>query len=163
MKNFQDETVLDVTPEQAAESVVQVAAHVMRDFRDEVRRRPTHGLTFTQLKALGYLKVSAGVSLSDVAEYLGLGAPTTSKMIEELVRLEMVRREPAADDRRRVTLRITPLGRRSLDAVRIPAVEALAQRLTSLGEAERATVMRAMELLQPLFTPGAGCGQEEGE
>jgi DNA-binding MarR family transcriptional regulator len=161
MKHFQDETILDVTPEQAAETLVLVAAHVMRDFRDEVRRRPTHGLTFTQLKALGYLKVSAGVSLSDVAEYLGLGAPTTSKVIDELVQQEMVGRETAAEDRRRVTLHITPRGRRSLETVRVPAVRALALRLAPLADEDRAVITRAMHLLQPLFTPGAGCAQED--
>jgi DNA-binding MarR family transcriptional regulator len=163
MKHFQDETILGVTPEQAAEATVLVSAHVMRDFRDEIRRRPTYGLTLTQLKALGYLKVSAGVSLSDVAEYLGLGAPTTSKVIDELVQHEMVRRETAAEDRRRVTLHITPRGRRSLESVRVPAVQALSQRLSTLTEEERATIARAMELLQPLFTPGAGCGAQEDD
>ncbi len=160
MKNFQDETILSVTPRQVAEAVVQVAAQVMRDFREEVRRRPTHGLTLTQLKALAYLKGSAGASLSDVAEWLGLGAPTTSKMIDELVQQEMVAREADAGDRRRVTLHITPRGRRALDAVREPAVLALSQRLAPLSDDERATVARAMELLQPLFGPGA-CGRED--
>lgn len=161
MKHFQDETIVEVTPEQTAETVVLVAAHVMRDFRDEIRRRPTHGLTLTQLKALGFLKASAGVSLSDVAEYVGLGAPTTSKVIDELVQQEMVRRETHAEDRRRVTLHITPLGRRSLEAVRVPAVQALAQRFASVSTEDRAVIARALDLLHPLFTPGAGCAQED--
>lgn len=142
------------------EAVVQVATHVMRDFREEVRRRPTHGLTFTQLRALGYLKGSAGASLSDVADWLGLGAPTTSKVIDELARQEMVRRETDAEDRRRVTLHVTPRGRRALQAVREPAVEALAQRFAALGDHDRAAVVRVAELLLPLFGPGAG-GREE--
>jgi DNA-binding MarR family transcriptional regulator len=161
MKNFQDETILSVSPEQAADAVVQVAAQVMRDFREEVRRRPTHGLTLTQLKALGYLKAGAGSSLSDVAEWLGLGAPTTSKVIDELVQQEMVARETDAEDRRRVTLHITPRGRRSLQSVREPAVQALAQRLAVLSDDERAAVARAVELLQPLFGPGGACGRED--
>jgi DNA-binding MarR family transcriptional regulator len=161
MKNFHDETIVSVSPEQAAEAVVQVAAHVMRDFREEVRRRPTHGLTLTQLKALGYLKVGAGSSLSDVADWLGLGAPTTSKVIDELVQHEMVRREPAAEDRRRVTLHITARGRRAMQSVREPAVRELAGRMAQLSDDERTTVARAMELLGPLFGPGAGCGRED--
>jgi DNA-binding MarR family transcriptional regulator len=161
MKNFQDETILSASPQHAAEAVVQVAAHVMRDFREEVRRRPTHGLTFTQLKALGYLKTGAGSSLSDVAEWLGLGAPTTSKVIDELVQQEMVAREAHAEDRRRVTLHITPRGKRALQAVREPAVRELAGRLAPLSDDERAVVARAMELLQPLFVPGGSCGRED--
>jgi DNA-binding MarR family transcriptional regulator len=160
MKNFQDETILSVSPKQAADAVVQVAAQVMRDFREEVRRRPTHGLTLTQLKALAYLKGSAGVSLSDVAEWLGLGAPTTSKMIDELVQQEMVARQTDADDRRRVTLRITRRGASALEAVREPAVGALSGRMAQLGDDDRATVARAMELLRPLFGPAA-CGRED--
>jgi len=161
MKHFQDENILDVDPEQAAEAVVQVAAHVMRDFREEIRRRPHQGLTFSQLRALGYLKGSAGASLSDVAEFLGLGAPTTSKLIDDLVQQEIVRRETASDDRRRVTLHVTPRGRRALDVVRGPAVAELAQRLAPLAAEDRATIARAMELLRPLFAPGAACGREE--
>lgn len=162
MKYFQNESNEEAAPERTTEAVVQVAAHVMRDFRDEVRRRPTHGLTLTQLKALGYLKSGAGASLTDVAEYIGLGAPTVSKVIDELVQQEMVGRETSAHDRRRVTLRITPRGRAALQAVREPAVRALAQRLAALTEGERATVLHAMELLGPLFTPGAA-GDREGE
>jgi DNA-binding MarR family transcriptional regulator len=161
MKSFQDETITEVTPEQATEAVVQLASHVMRDFREEVRRRPTNGLTLTQLKALGYLKGSAGASLSEVAEWLGLGAPTTSKVIDELVQQEIVGRETDRDDRRRVTLHVTPRGRRALHTVREPAVRALAQRFEALSPEDRAMVMRAMELLEPLFGPGAGCGREE--
>ncbi|HEX6037961.1 MAG TPA: MarR family transcriptional regulator [Longimicrobium sp.] len=144
------------------EAVVQVAAHVMRDFRDEVRRLPTNGLTLTQLKSLAYLKSSAGASLSDVADYVGLGAPTLSKVIDDLVQQEMVRRETSAEDRRRVTLHLTRRGGTALQSVRGPALEALAQRLATLSEDERAAVVRAMSLLDPLFDRGGtGCEREE--
>jgi DNA-binding MarR family transcriptional regulator len=161
MKHFQDETISNVEPERTADALVQVAAHVMRDFREEIRRRPHEGLTFSQLRALGYLKGSAGASLSDVAEYLGLGAPTTSKLIDDLVQQEAVRRETAAGDRRRVTLHITPRGRRALGVVREPAVQVLAARLSTLADDDRAVVARALELLRPLFTPGAAGEREE--
>lgn len=162
MKHVQDDaTVEGATPERATEAVVQVAAHVMRDFREEVRSRPTNGLTLTQLKSLAYVRSSAGASLSDVADYVGLGAPTVSKVIDDLVRQEMVRREPSAEDRRRVTLRITRRGRTALRTVREPALAALAQRLATLSDDERATVLRAMELLDPLFDRGAAAEHEE--
>jgi len=81
-------------------------------------------------------------------------------VIDELVQQEMVARQTAAEDRRRVTLLITRRGAYALETVREPAVRALSGRMAQLGDDDRATVARAMELLRPLFGPAA-CGRED--
>lgn len=141
-----------------AHLVIEVASLVIRRVRAELRQREDAALTFTEVRALGFVRGNPTASLSDAAEYLGLQAPTTSKVVEELVRKRLVRREPAADDRRRVTLLATPEGEAALEAAVAPARERVAELLAPLAGDERDTVRRAMELLHPLLVPGERSG-----
>lgn len=142
--------------------VIEVASLVIRRFRAELRQRQTAGLTFTQVRALGFVQANPAASLSDAAEYLGLQAPTTSKVVEELVQRGLVRRDAAESDRRRVTLHTTPEGDVALEAALAPARARVAELFAPLHDDERTTVHRAMELLHPLLVPG-GAERKERE
>jgi DNA-binding MarR family transcriptional regulator len=152
MKQFGNETI--VPPADAAREVIEVAARVMQVVRAEVRERQATGLTFTQVRALGFASRAPGASLGEAADYLGLGAPTTSKVMDELAQRGLVRRAPAADDRRRLELFATPAGERTLAEARAPAEARLAELLSTLSDGERAEVRRALALLQPLLEGG---------
>ena len=52
----------------------------------------------------------AGVSLRDLAEKLGLSSSAVSVMVESLVKRGYLERVTAVDDRRKVTIRISPDG-----------------------------------------------------
>jgi DNA-binding MarR family transcriptional regulator len=143
--------------------VIEVSALVMRRVRSELRRSGTTGLSFTQMRSLGCLHHTPGLSLSEVSEFLGIGAPTTSKTIDELVQDGLVRRETAADDRRRVTLHVTDEGKRALAIAAAPAQRQLDEMLETLPLADREIVERAMELLLPLVNPAVRTGDEGNE
>jgi DNA-binding MarR family transcriptional regulator len=146
MKTFHSETAL-------APMVIETSALVMRRVRSEARRAGTGGLSFTEMRALGCLHHTPGLSLSEVSEFLGIGAPTTSKAVDDMVREGLVRRETAAEDRRRVTLHVTKEGRKALEVAATPARRHIAELLATLAPADLETVERAMEIMLPLLNP----------
>ena len=164
MKSFHSESPAALVGASGlAPLVIEASAMVMRRVRAELRKPGASALTFTQVRALACLQYTPGLSLSEVSEYLGIQAPTTSKSIEELVHEGLVRRETAVEDRRRVTLYATEAGKRALKLAAEPAQRQVAARLDLLSEADRDLVERAMELLLPLVRPAGRTGEQTDE
>jgi len=136
-----------VSGPELAERVVDAALLVTRLVRGEVGRWWPAGLSVSQVRALSLLARSDGVSLAELAEHVGLGAPGASRLVEELVQRRLVARAPAPDDRRRLVIRLLPAGqeglRSSITAARAPVVE----RLAALSAPERVRLSEAMEKL----------------
>lgn len=124
----------------------------MRAIREQVKTRRPVELSVAQFRTLIYLSRHRRACLSDVAEHAGLTLPTTSKMIDGLVKRELVSRRISPEDRRRVMLRLTPLGQGTLDQAFSHARERLASMLTALPEDERSAVAAAMRCLQRVFS-----------
>jgi DNA-binding MarR family transcriptional regulator len=104
---------------------------------------------------LTYINRNPGVSLQAVARHLGLTSPTVCKMVDGLVLARLVQREPHARDRRKITLTLTSQGKVVLEQTHQATQDRLAEVLGHLTPQESETVMQAMQLLHPLFLPGA--------
>jgi len=134
-----------------ARSLLDVTPAVQRVIRAETRRHRAAGLSVPQFRALGFLARRPGASLSAVADFLGLALPTTSKLIDGLVLRCMATRETRPGDRRCVTLALTADGRAAWESARKATQADLARHLAGLSAAECAVVVRALDLLRPLF------------
>ena len=77
-----------------------------------------------------------------------------SKLVDGLVARKFATRETHARDRRRVTLALTPRGRSTWQSARVSTQAHLAKLLEALPDGERVTLVRAMEILRPIFIPG---------
>jgi len=154
MKPFQEESG-SADAVTCAALVMEVTPHVMQAMREEVRRARGAEFSVPQFRALSYLERHKGASLGEVAEHIGLSLPTLSKLVDGLVARNLVRRRPAKEDRRRLTLALTAHGRRILGAAHEAAQEALAERLKRLSEDDLGVVAEAMRALRPLFVQAA--------
>lgn len=126
---------------------------VMRTIRSEMRHRRLAGLSVPQFRAMGFLYRRGGVSLSDVAEHMGLTLPTVSKMVDTLVRRGLVIRETSLDDRRCLILKLTEQGRSAHDVANRETQARLTEVMSDLTPIEREEVGRAMEYLRRIFAP----------
>ncbi len=142
---------MPTTPKETAHEVLEAVPAVMRIVRTEMRRHTTLDLSVPQFRALGFIHRRPGASLSDLADYIGLTLPTMSKMVDGLVERKLMKRQTPAADRRRVTLELTSRGDALWQSARESTQAALAERLALLSEQERATIVQAMQILQPLF------------
>jgi DNA-binding MarR family transcriptional regulator len=152
MKQFDNENKAPTTRTLAL-AVVEASLAVTRLVRAEVRAQRPGGLSLTEVRALGALGRQPGASLSDLAEQLGVGMPTTSKLVEDLVTRRLVRRTDATEDRRRLALQLTPSGEARLAEALDVASARIATLMAPLSEAEKAqlaaSVARLLELLGP--------------
>jgi DNA-binding MarR family transcriptional regulator len=154
MKLLVKESNVSVSSEECTREILEVVPLIMRAIRAEMRSHRTPDLSVPQFRALAYLSHHAGASLSEVAEHIGLTLPSMSKMMDGLVTRQLVTREISASDRRRVTLRLTPLGWATWQSAREAAQAHLSQILAALSATERATVVQTMQALRPIFMPG---------
>lgn len=144
---------MPISPDECAREVLDVVPLIMRTIRAEMRRHRAPGVSVPHFRALAFLNRNEGASLSEVAEYIGLTLPSMSTLIDGLVTRELVTRQTAPTDRRRVTLALTARGKSTLEAARRDTQARLAEILAALSSAERTTVVQALQALRAVFTP----------
>lgn len=85
------------------------------------------------------------VLATDLARQVGVSPGTMSGIVEHLVRDGLVDRQRAADDRRRVHLSLSAIGRARLDDAPTLLQKRLLERLHQLPDGERADIQRVLE------------------
>jgi DNA-binding MarR family transcriptional regulator len=144
---------MTTSPDVCAQEVLDVVPVVMRTIRAELRRHRAADLSVPQFRTLAFIDRNAAVSLSDVAEYIGLTLPSLSKIVDGLVTRKLVTRQTHPTDRRRMALTLTARGQMALQSSRAATRACLAEDLAALSERQRETIVQAMEILRTKFTP----------
>ncbi len=88
--------------------------------------------------------------LNDLAERMGISAPTASRAVEALVALGLVDRMPDPDDRRALRLGLTATGQARASERETRVATAFAPALASLSAAEREQLVGLLSRLSPL-------------
>lgn len=130
---------------------------ILRSLRRILRRVSEHsrslsrsaGVTVPQLLCLRALELAPGreTSVAELAGLVQLAPPTVSRILDRLERSGHVLRERRADDRRKVSVRLTPTGRKCLKSLPSPLHETFVERLNDLAPARRAEILGALEEL----------------
>jgi len=139
---------------ECAHEVLDVVPVVMRVIRSELRKYGAKEVSMPQFRTLSYVYGKRGVSLSEVADHIGLTLPTMSILVDGLVARGLMNRREDTEDRRRMTLTLTEGGRARLESARRATVAYLEERLRQLSASDRATITTAMRMLRELFTGG---------
>jgi len=130
---------------------MDTAPKIMQSIRIEMRRGRGADLSIPQFRTMGFIQRYPDSSLSSLADHLGLTLPSTSKLVDGLVKQELISRQESTVDRRRLTLVLTPIGESIVNAAREGALANLTKIMSCLSNAELGTIHQAMELLYPLF------------
>ena len=138
---------------EAAKQVLDVVPLVMRTIRSQLRTHRRADISIPQFRTMGYIDSNEGASLSDLASHIGLTLPSMSKLVDVLVSRKLVSRAEHSEDRRRICLSLTPLGREALRAAHRSTERHLVEALSSLSEEELRGVTHAMQVLRRLFEP----------
>jgi len=123
----------------------------MRFIRTQMRCHRGSDLSVPQFRTLAFLDRNAGASLSALAEFLGLSLPATSRLVEGLVRKNLVARRIPPGNRRLVALSISGRGQRTVGAARRATERRLAEVVASLPSDERAAIRRSLRALRREF------------
>jgi DNA-binding MarR family transcriptional regulator len=95
-------------------------------------------MTSTQRLALFETAIGGPLRLSELAERLGITAPTASRAVDGLVELGLLQRLPDPDDRRAVRIDTTEPGRKDVEGKKARAAAALEPAIAALSAPERA-------------------------
>jgi DNA-binding MarR family transcriptional regulator len=149
--------VNDMSPDASARSAASLAVDTGLDFvcylKGELRARRPGDLSMPQFRFLSILAKEPDRGLGDIAEDLGVSPPALSKLVDGLVERCLVARAAAAEDRRRLSLAITPAGARLVAGFRSQLEEGLAHRLAALPAKAQAGLAVALRDLQSVLAP----------
>jgi DNA-binding MarR family transcriptional regulator len=137
MSRLEVETVLRCYPQ------IYFACH-RRHIRDE---RTNAVLSAHQASVLDHLDDVEGTSLLQLARHMGVTASTMSLTIDRLERGGYVTRERSEADKRRVDLRLTPVGVRIRRQQKVLEPDLVRAMLNRLDDRRRSRALRGLELL----------------
>jgi MarR family transcriptional regulator, organic hydroperoxide resistance regulator len=118
-----------------------------RGMRDMNAALSDLGLTAPQAEALTVLARAGSLSLRELGRLLIAEGGHPSRLVDRLVAAGLVSRDEAPDDRRRVTLRLTPAGRRLHEQAAERADAVSARYTTHLQGADVAAACDALAAL----------------
>ncbi len=104
-------------------------------------------LTFGQMRLLYLLSKHGPSPMSRIAEWIGVGLPTVSGIVERVERHGLVSRQHRLDDRRVVECRLTEAGQRLIDEISGMRLEMLRRFFGVLNEDEMADMARLIALV----------------
>jgi DNA-binding MarR family transcriptional regulator len=132
---------------ECARQVVETVPMLMRLIRSAVTEKGSK-LSLPQMRMMAFLSRHPGASISEVATYLDVTIPTTSTLVDRLVRKNLVHRRDDPSERRKVNLTITPEGQRLLDHERTKAQQFVANLLSMETPEQLDKIGEGLELLE---------------
>ena len=134
-----------------AHALIDTSPQILQAIRVEMRRGRGADISIPQFRTLRFIQRHPDSSLSDLAEHLGLALPSVSKLVDGLVKQELISRKESAEDRRKITLLLTETGASIVDSARADARANLAEKLKHLSDDDLKTISQAMLILHPIF------------
>lgn len=130
-----------------ADRLHSAAIHLLRRVR---RVDAATGLSTARLSALSVVVFGGPIRISALAAAEQVRTPTITNIVAALEREGLVTRESDASDARAALLRATSKGARLMAEGRARRVSLLADELKQLSAEDRATLARAVEILDQL-------------
>ncbi len=129
-------------------SMLAVRRALARDFmRAAVQALGRGDLTILQFGTLLLLEDGQARTVGELSEQIGRSMSATSRMIDQLVARELLRRQEDPDDRRARRVTISPAGRKFVRTLMRRRAAAELELMASMSEEDQQTVVRALTLL----------------
>jgi DNA-binding MarR family transcriptional regulator len=121
----------------ASRVLVAVAARSLAEHNESV--------TITQFRTLVVLGNQPNLSLNQLADQLGVNASTAMRMINRLLKAELVTRHDNPDDRREIVLALTAAGREIVDTVTRRRRDEINRIVTAMPARHRSALIAALQ------------------
>jgi DNA-binding MarR family transcriptional regulator len=148
-----------ITTEQVGEQFLAVHHRMLRAVNDQMSEC---GLSMARTKVLMRLREQGPTRQSVLAANFGLSPHSITDIVDALERLGLAERRPDATDRRAKLVAITNAGEACLGVASAARERLLKQIFGALGQEDRATFLRLLDVLddatRPLITSPAAPG-----
>ena len=123
------------------------------------RKLVLHNVTFAQMKIMWILAAHGKLSMSQIAEIIGVSRATISSIVDRLVKSKFVSRKIDAEDRRITRLCLIGSGKRFIKAQKELRKKRVAQLLGNLSFDEQKKLVAHLEELKKLISKSHPCIQ----
>jgi DNA-binding MarR family transcriptional regulator len=134
------------SPEQVVDAVLR-ASRVLLSVAVRSLAAADHDVTLPQYRALVVLASRGPQRPTALAKALAVHPSTITRLCDRLVAKRLVHRTESATNRREVSIRLTPAGRRLVDAVTERRRSEIADIVARIPARERATMVHALHAL----------------
>jgi DNA-binding MarR family transcriptional regulator len=139
-----------ITPEQVGERYLAVHHRMFRAVNDQMSEC---GLSMARTKVLMRLREQGPTRQSVLAADFGLSPHSITDIVDALERLGLAERRPDATDRRAKLVAITDAGEACLGVASAVRERLLRQIFGALGQEDRATLLRLLDVLDDATRP----------
>ena len=146
-----ERSIKQIKSEQCATELMETIHPIMQFIRTEMRSQREPTLSVPQFRLLAFLNRHPGISLSEVAEHLGVTRATASTMTDRLVQRQYVDRAIHPKERRQIMLKLTNDGEDLLEQMRDRTRRKIADLLDGLAIEQLAEVSASLTLLGHVF------------
>jgi DNA-binding MarR family transcriptional regulator len=132
---------------EVADRILEVVPRLMRRIRREMRTEGAPGLSIPQFRILVRVGRVPDLSLTALADDLGMSASAASNLVDRLVRAGELERTVDPDERRRVRLRLSSSGRARVEHARHATQAWLSNEIVELSGEEIEGLTAALDVL----------------
>lgn len=132
-------------PGKLADLLVATSRATMLDMSEKLQEV---GLSYKKFHLLGHLEDTGPVRMGDIAGKLGVTVAASTGIIDGLEKLKYVARIPDPDDRRKVLVQVSPVGKRVLAELHGTIQDLVAQAIED--DSKRVQLQKLVEEFYPL-------------
>jgi len=138
-----------ISDEDNAALMLETIPKVMMMIREELRSVARGRFTVPQFRILNKLRKQP-LSNGELAGWMGIAAPTMSRMIDTLESKKLIERHADPSDRRAQIIHLTAQGKREIAKIRKAARERLTARVERFSDSQSVLMNQALQLLSAL-------------
>jgi len=139
-----------INDDENARMLLDTIPAVMRSIREEMRSVAKGKFTVPQFRILNRLRKGA-MTNRELADWMGVTAPTMSRMLEPLEAKDLLERDFNMEDRRSQNIFLTATGRREAEKIRRQAHECFSDQVSALSAEETHALADGLEVLAKMF------------
>ncbi|MBI3557055.1 MAG: MarR family transcriptional regulator [Deltaproteobacteria bacterium] len=130
--------------------LLEVIPRMMRIIRTEMRQLGKQKLTVPQFRVLLQLSQQP-MSNQELASWMGVSAPTMSKMIDNMVKRNLITRKTEAADRRQILVTNTKKGRTLVQATRGIVQQRFTEKISLIPEDKLKAIETGLSIMKETF------------
>jgi DNA-binding MarR family transcriptional regulator len=133
-----------------AKLLLDTVPSVMLSIREQMRSIARGRFTVPQFRILNRLR-KGPMTNRDLAEWMGVSAPTMSRMIDPMAAKSLIERRDNPEDRRSQMLSLSASGSKEAEAIRNLALKCFAEKISKLNREQSQTLTEGLKILAALF------------
>ena len=127
--------------------ILEVVPGLMKMFRQEMRKFGSDQLTVPQFRVLNRI-AKGSCSNQELADWMGVSAPTMSKMLDSLIQKNLITRKTEATNRRQVVVDCTFDGKKISQEIQQAMQNDLIARISKIPEPQMKMVESGLMILR---------------